>query len=257
MGSAGTLTYYVRAENTLGLKDSTLTVTKEVTEYSEPVTIGYLRENYDDLQETTVTVTATVTVQMGLINTYASYVMDDSGLGIYIFGSAMSGFTRGTVVEITGTLSKYNDAMQIKDITATRVGTGTLPEIREFTCLQISNNFMTYEGTLVKVHGQVTDRADGIGGGSNITIDDGTASLVLRVWDSTNLLSNATADSLLTIGNSVEVLAIGSFYSSAAQLLPAYACDITAWTDGEAGTGQVSLTVAPYPFVPKLGEVLK
>lgn len=260
LGAAGTITYYVRAENSLGLKDSSLVSSKVVTEYVEPGeenTIAYLRDNYDALEETVVTVTATVTVEMGLINTYASYVQDASGRGIYIFGSAMSGFARGSVVEITGTLSKYNDSMQLKDVSATRTGSAELPEISEFSCQQLNNNFMPLEGTLVTVHGQVTDRADGIGGGSNITLDDGTSSLTLRVWDSTNLLSDATADSLMQIGNAIEVKGIVSFYSNAAQLLPAYPEDVTAWTDGEAGTGEVSLTVAPYPFVPQLGEVIK
>ena len=257
LGAEGAFTYYVRAENVLGLKDSTLVSSKTITEYSEPQTIATLRDNYDDLQETTVTVTAIVTVEMGKINTYASYVQDEGGRGIYIFGSAMSGFARGSVVEITGTLSKYNDAMQIKDVTATRTGTAELPPIAELSCQTVNNNFMYYEGTLVTVHGQVIDRADGIGGGSNITIDDGTASLTLRVWDSTNLLSDDTADSLLSTGNLVEVTGIVGFYSSAAQMMPAYAMDISEWTDGEPGTGEVSLTVAPYPFVPKLGEVIK
>jgi hypothetical protein len=147
--------------------------------------------------------------------------------------------------------------MQIKDITASSVGTDSLPTIREFSCAQINNNFMYYEGTLVTVHGQVTDRADGIGGGSNVTLDDGTGSLVLRVWDSTNLWADDTADSLMQVGNLVEVTGIVGFYGSAAQLMPAYPGDIVVWTDGEAGTGEVSLSVAPFPFVPKLGEVIK
>ena len=257
LGAEGTFTYYVRAENTLGLKDSTLVSSKNIVEYTEPQTIAYLRDNYDDLEETVVTVTATVTVEMGLINTYASYVQDDGGRGIYVFGSAMSGFARGTVVEVTGTLSKYNDSMQLKDVTATSMGAAELPPIAELSCQTVNSNFMYYEGTLVTVHGQIIDRADGIGGGSNVTIDDGTASLTLRIWDSTNLLSDATADSLLSSGSLVEVTGIVGFYSSSAQMMPAYAADVVPWTDGEAGTGEVSLTVAPYPFVPQLGEVIK
>ncbi len=115
---------------------------------------------------------------------------------------------------------------------------------------------MQLEGTLVTVHGQVTDRADGIGGGSNVTIDDGTASLTLRIWDSTNLLSDFTADSLLSTGNAIEIKGIVGFYANAAQLMPAYAADVVPWTDGTAGTGNISLTVAPFPFVPKLGEII-
>jgi DNA/RNA endonuclease YhcR with UshA esterase domain len=256
LGSSGTMTFYVRAENTVSLTDSSLVYTKNISEYVEAQTIAYLRDNFEDLQETTVTVTAVVTVEMGRINTYASYVQDDGGRGIYIFGSGMSGFARGTVVEVTGTLSEYNGSLQIKDITAVSRGNSPLPAIAELSCQSANNNFMFYEGTLVTVHGQVTDRADGIGGGSNITIDDGTSALTLRVWDSTGLLSDASADSLLSVGNAVEVKGIMGFYSNAAQLMPAYAADVTAWTDGQSGSGLATLSVAPFPFVPKLGEVI-
>ena len=257
LSSTGTFTYYVRAENTLGLKDSTLVTSETIIPYTETQSIAYFRNNFETLEDTKISVTAVVSVEMGRINTYASYIQDDSNRGIYVFGAAMSGFARGSLVEVKGTLSQYNDSKQIKDITASKIGEVELPPIAEFSCQSISNNFMELEGTLVTVHGQVTDRADGIGGGSNITIDDGTSALTLRVWDSTNLLSDPTADSLLQNGNAVEVTGIVGFFGTAAQLMPAYAEDVKAWTDGEAGTGNVSLTVAPYPFLPQIGETLK
>lgn len=253
---SGTLNYYVRAENSLGLKDSTLVYSKSVSAYTEAQTIRYLRDNFDDLEDTEVTVTAVVTVAAGLINTYTSYVQDNSGRGINVYGGAMSDISRGTQVQITGTLTEYNGIIEIEAASASEQGSAQLPEVQEYSCQALNNNYSELEGTLVKVHGRVTDRADNIGGGSNVTLDDGTASLILRIWDSTNLLLDATADSLLQPGNSVEVTAISSFYSGAAQLLPAYPEDVAPWTEGEAGTGQVQLEVAPYPFVPKLGEVI-
>jgi DNA/RNA endonuclease YhcR with UshA esterase domain len=256
LGASGSLSYYVRAENSLGLKDSTIIYSRTITPYVETQTIRYLRDNYEDLQETVVTATGVVTAQMGRINTYASYIQDSSGRGIYIFGSPMSGIARGTRVSVTGTLSKYNDSMQLKDISVTNLGAAEMPAIQTFSVQALNNNYMELEGTLVNVRGQISARADGIGGGSNITLDDGTGSLTLRVWDSTNLLSDATADSLLRPGNSVEVAAIGSFYSGSAQLLPAYAEDVKAWTEGAPGSGEVTLSVAPFPFVPQLGEVI-
>jgi len=257
LGSSGSLTYYVRAENSLGLKDSSMVYSKNIVTYVAAQTIKDLRDNYDLLEETVVTATGVVTAQMGRINTYASYIQDASGRGIYIFGAAMGGITRGTRVAVTGTLSKYNQSMQIKDISVTNLGPAEMPAIQTLTCRQLNNNYMELEGTMVKVKGQITARADGIGGGSNITIDDGTASLTLRVWDSTNLWGDPTADSLLSVGQLVEVAAIGSFYANAAQLLPAYAEDIVPWVDGAPGEGNVSLTVAPFPFVPQLGEVIQ
>lgn len=255
-GDSGTLSYYVRAENSLGLKDSTIIYSKTIAPYVESQTIKYLRDNYDELEETVVTASGVVTVQMGRINTYASYIQDNSGRGIYVFGSPMSGIARGTRVEVTGTLSKYNESMQLKDISVINLGAGEVPAIQTYSVQALNNNYMELEGTLVKVHGLITARSNGIGGGSNITLDDGTGSLTLRVWDSTGLLSDATADSLLQPGMSVEVAGIGSFYSGAAQLLPAYPEDIAYWTEGEAGSGEVSLSVAPFPFVPHLGEVI-
>ncbi|MDZ7796054.1 MAG: hypothetical protein U5N56_03005 [Candidatus Marinimicrobia bacterium] len=232
---SGTLNYYVRAENSLGLKDSTLVYSKSVSVYTEAQTIRYLRDNFDDLEDTEVTVTAVVTVAAGLINTYTSYVQDNSGRGINVYGGAMGGISRGTQVQITGTLTEYNGIIEIEASSASEQGTVQLPEVQEYSCQALNNNYSELEGTLVKVHGRVTDRADNIGGGSNVTLDDGTASLILRIWDSTNLLLDATADSLLQPGNSVEVTAISSFYSGSAQLLPAYPADIAPWTEGVAG----------------------
>jgi len=257
LGSSGAMTYYVRAENSLGLKDSSMVYSKNIAAYVAAQTIKDLRDNYDLLAETVVTATGVVTAQMGRINTYASYIQDESGRGIYIFGAAMGGITRGTRVAVTGTLSKYNQSMQLKDISVNNLGPGEMPTIQMYTCRQLQNNYMELEGTLVRVKGQITGRADGIGGGSNITIDDGTASLTLRVWDSTNLLNDNTADSLLSVGKLVEVAGIGSFYANAAQLLPAYPGDIVPWVDGAPGEGGVSLTVAPFPFVPQIGEVIQ
>ncbi len=256
LGDSGTLNYYVRAENSLGLKDSTIVYTRSIAPYVESQTIRDIRDNFDDLEDTEVTVNAVVTVSAGLVNTYSSYIQDNSGRGINVYGGAMTGISRGTEVEVTGTLTEYNGVLEIEAASVNELGAAQLPEAQEFSCQALNNNYSELEGTLVKVHGRVTDRADGIGGGSNVTVDDGTASLILRIWDSTNLLLDATADSLLQTGNSVEVVAISSFYSGAAQLLPAYPEDISAWTEGEAGTGQVQLEVAPYPFVPKLGEVI-
>ena len=256
LGDSGTLNYYVRAENSLGLKDSTLTYSKSVSPFTEAQTIRYLRDNFEDLAETDVTVTAVVTVEAGLINTYTSYVQDNSGRGINVYGSAVSGIARGREVQVSGTLTEYNGILEIDASSATDLGPVGLPEVQLYSCQALNSNYSELEGTLVKVHGQITDRADNIGGGSNVTIDDGTASLTLRIWDSTGLLSDATADSLLQPGSAVEVTAISSFYGGAAQLLPAYPEDIVPWTEGEAGTGQVSLSVAPYPFVPRLGEVI-
>lgn len=258
LNSTGAFTYYIRAENNLGRKDSTLMMSETIKLYVKDVDIAYFRDNFETFEETKITVTAMVTVEMGRINTYASYIQDDSNRGIYVFGSAMSGFARGSLVEVTGTLSQYNDSKQIKDITARQVGAvDFLPPFEEFSCQSLNNNFMALEGSYVTVHGQVTDRADGIGGGSNIIIDDGTMALTVRVWDSTNLLSDPTADSLLQKGNAVELKGIVGFFGTAAQLMPAYAEDVKAWTDGDPGTGNVSLTVAPYPFLPQIGETIK
>ena len=264
---AGTLTYYVRAENSLGLKDSTLASSKEVTTYVEAQTIAYLRENFDTYEGQSVTIVGYVTVEGGVTATSSSsgYFQDNSGRGINVFGTGFAGYERGRHLSITGTLIKYtSSSSETIELTfpdggsliVEDLGPDTIPEPQEFTCNQINGYFSELEGTLVKVHGKVVDRANGIGGGSNIILDDGTASLTLRVWDTTNLLSDATADSLLSNGSLVELSGIVGSYNSSAQLMPAYAADVVAWTDGAAGTGNVTLTVAPYPFVPKLGEII-
>ncbi|MCF7833211.1 MAG: lamin tail domain-containing protein [Candidatus Marinimicrobia bacterium] len=270
LGDAGTFTYYVRAENSLGLKDSTLASSKNVTEYIEPndpLTIAFLRENFDTYEGQSVTVNGYVTVEGGVTATSSSsgYLQDNSGRGINVFGAGFAGYERGRHLSITGILIKYISSASVTieltfpdggALIVEDLGPDTIPEPEEFTCKQITGYFSELEGTLVKVHGKVIDRADGIGGGSNITIDDGTAPLTLRVWDTTNLLSDATADSLLSGGSLVELSGIVGSYNGSAQLVPAYAIDVDPWTDGTEGTGNVTLSVAPFPFVPKLGEII-
>ena len=85
-------------------------------------------------------------------------------------------------------------------------------------------------------------------------LEDADGLLTIRIWDTTHLLDDPTADSLLQVGNIVQVFGIASNYNGDGQLLAAYANDVQAYQEGEDSDGGTSLSVAPYPFVPKLGE---
>jgi hypothetical protein len=95
-------------------------------------------------------------------------------------------------------------------------------------------------------------------------IEDETDRTTVRIWNTTGALYNSlgvivneTTDSLLTLGNQVTLRGVVGIYSSAPQILLGYASDVEPYVEGEAGEGKTKITVAPYPFVPKLGEVIK
>ena len=128
-------------------------------------------------------------------------------------------------------------------------------------------NTLKYGYTFVKVWGKVISRSDpfGTNTGANISLQDASGEVTtMRIWNSTNILFNddmdlinLELDSLLQVGQIIEVSGIGGEYSGASQLQPAYASDISEKLEGQTGNFEATLSVSPYPFVPQLGEVIK
>ena len=70
-------------------------------------------------------------------------------------------------------------------------------------------------------------------------------------------LINNELDSLMQVGNVVQVSGIGGEYSGASQIQPAYASDIIEKLEGQTGNFDATLSVSPHPFIPQIGEVIK
>ena len=263
---SGTLIYYARAENAWGLKDSSLTQSVTISDPPEVLTIRDVRDNYDVYNGETVTLRGVMTIGSGKLRTdrLSAYFQDGSGRGINVYRASMIDLPRGTDVEITGEITEFGGVKEIVVSSYNIIGTAPLPEPLNISVEVLRRNPLEYEGTYLRLSGMISSRGDNVGGGSNIDIDDGTGSVTIRIWNSTNVLLNESGiivndelDSLLQVGNMITVNSVGGVYNNNAQLLVGYADNFAPWIEGEDWDAGVSLKIAPYPFVPQAGEVLQ
>ncbi|MCK5520974.1 MAG: OB-fold nucleic acid binding domain-containing protein, partial [Candidatus Marinimicrobia bacterium] len=146
----------------------------------------------------------------------------------------------------------------------------TISTIKSITLLvevaisTIQQNLSDYINKIVNVSGMVISRADNIGGGTNLLLDDGSGTITVRIWNSDEILVGASGlvvnedlDELLQFGNRIKLSATVDEYNGDAQLIPSSAADFSEWVVGSEAEGKLTLDVAPYPFVPQFGEVIK
>jgi hypothetical protein len=196
----------------------------------------------------TVTIEAVVVVGSGITATAwtDAYVQDNSGAGINVYraNEVDPDLVRGNRVRITGTVTEYIaptftiPVTEITDYTISVISTGNpLPAAQMISTSEANNTAL--EGTYVAVEGEVTDFAQGIGGGTNIRVNDGSGECLIRVWDSAGL--NLTG---VSIGKQIQVKGPLDIYQDATQLLLAYQSDLTI-QQTQPGDGSGSATVSP------------
>ena len=92
---------------------------------------------------------------------------------------------QGNLVTITGTVDEYNSVTEIINYSI-QVNATNQP-LPDFLSLSTNNaNDLTYEGTYIYIQGVIVDNYSA-GGGTNISLDDGSGAADIRVWDSANL----------------------------------------------------------------------
>ena len=256
----GTLAYYIVALNTSGLSRTSSIKGLTIADPPPPVTIRTIRDNFSSYSGTIVNLNAVVAIGSGITRTdrTEAYVQDESGYGIVLSASGLlnPALVQGDSINLVGEVSEFNGTKQIINFSTTQLATGRpVPVIRTITSAELAAD--ANQGSFVRVWGAVQSRSDGVGGGSNVGLEDADGLLTVRIWDTTHLLDDPTADSLLQVGNLVQVFGIASQYNGDGQLLAAYASDIQPYQEGEESEGGTSLTVAPYPFVPQLAEKIQ
>ncbi|MFA4840066.1 MAG: lamin tail domain-containing protein [Candidatus Neomarinimicrobiota bacterium] len=266
-----TLYYQVQAEDKTGLISTSNLVAVVIKSPPEALTIAKVRENWSQYKGTSVTLRGVVTIGKDILRTnqISGYFQDYTGKGLNLYETVNASVTlnRGDSIEVTGELDEYNGVYELKNWASSlqTFATGVpISGVTEVLISDIVNDPTKWEGSLVLIKGEVVERADNIGGGSNVTVEDVTGRITVRIWNTTNalfnslgILVNTRTDSLLTVGNRVNIKCIGSVYSSAAQVLLGYADDVSPYSEGEPGAEKTKLKISPYPFVPQLGEVLK
>ena len=256
----GTLAYYIVAVNTSGLSRTSAIKGITIADPPPPVTIQTIRDNFSSYTGTIVNLNVVVAIGSGITRTdrTEAYVQDESGYGIVLSATGLlnPALVQGDSINLVGEVSEYNGTKQIINFSSTSLATGRpVPGIRTITSAEMTAD--ANQGSFVRVWGAVQSRSDGIGGGSNIGLEDADGLVSIRIWDTTHLLDDATADSLLQVGNLVQVFGVASLYNTDGQLLAAYASDIQPYQEGDDSDGGTSLTVAPYPFVPQLAEKIQ
>ena len=265
---SGSLIYYVVAADITGLSETTNLFSLTISVPPEPpqeLTIADLINNISDYVGEQIEIDGVVTVSAGKLRTTftEAFLQDESEKGIILYNSSLdTSFHRGDSVIVTAEVDEFDGKPELiySNIQILK-GNAKIPTVE----LSISEfNTLEYNYTFVKIWGKITERSDpyGTNAGANITIQDesGEQSIV-RIWASTGVLHNdsfelvnESLDSLLQVGTMIEVSGIGGSYSGTSQLQPAYASDIYEKLEGTSGDFEIYLKVAPYPFVPQLGE---
>lgn len=200
----------------------------QVTE--APVSIADIQQNTSNYLNREVRVRGWVVIGAGTLanDRTSAYIADESGAGINIYksGSVDANLVRGNYVEIVGTVYDYFrpgesiPTTEIINYSVTVLAENQkLPDPLELTTSAARN--VDLEGYWVQVEGVINDLASGIGGGTNITLNDGSGDVTVRVWDATGINLD-----FFDVGDTVIVQGPVGIFSGATQLLPGYQEDI-------------------------------
>ena len=266
--TSGNLIYSVVAEDINGLKDSTSKVSVNILEPPEDLNIANLLADLDSYVGQIIEIDGVVTVPAGRLRTNftEAFLQDESGKGIILYSSELdTSFTRGDSVLVTAEVDEFDGKPELIYSNIDILKRNAQVPVEEMTVSEF--NSLQYNYTFVKIWGKIISRSDpfGTNTGANISIQDASGEVTtMRIWNSTNILFdsgneliNLSLDSLLQVGQIIEVSGIGGEYSGASQIQPAYASDIVEKLEGQTGNFTASLSVSPHPFVPQLGEVIK
>jgi len=264
-----TLDYYIVAEDASGLKDSTLINSVTIQEPPEVLTVRTIRENWADWNGETVTLNGVMSIGANVLRTdrTSAYMQDQSGSGLNLFDYNITDLAQGDSIEVTGMLEEYLGTIELTGWGSSYTliaNSKPIPSVQEIPISALNDAPTYWEGSYFQINGTVAERADNVGGGSNIIIEDVTGRTTVRLWNSTNVLYNSLGqlvdtylDSLIQVGTMVFVRGVGSLYNSSPQVLLGYASDIGPYVPGEPGDERTIISAAPYPFVPQFGEVIK
>lgn len=194
-----------------------------VVQVANEITIKKIIENFDDYNGQIVTFEAVVAIGAGVTRTDRTdtYIQDASERGINLSdaGTNFPDLVRGNRIRITGEVSEYQGDPQIKNFSTNVISTGNaVPGVQIMSVAEASD--LSIKGTMVETVGIIRDIFT-IGGGTNITINDGSNSVVIRAWETTGI-----DISRFNIGDTLGVRAVIDEYENAPQLLVGYEDDL-------------------------------
>lgn len=188
-----------------------------------PLTIAEIQDNFAEYNGKTVTISGVVTIGAGVTRSdhTDAFIQDESGRGInlFYFNQIFAELQRGNRVRVTGKVSEYQGSTQIGNFSVELLSTGNaIPGIRRLTTQQAGN--LDLEGTMIETAGIIND-IFAVGGGTNITINDGSGNIQMRIWDVSGVNLSG-----LSLGDTLGVRGVIDIYNNNPQLLVAYQDDL-------------------------------
>jgi len=204
---------------------------------------------------TTVTVEGVVTIGAGVLDTSMTkaYIQDSSGRGIQLFDYDVTDayrrdIRRGNLLRLTGDVEDYQGTTEIKEFSYELLDTNqVLPEPYSLSCSGAAS--ADWDGTLISLTGKIAEIYE-VGGGTNVTIQDATGDIKLRIWETTGIELDTFA-----VGDSITVMGVGNFYFTGEeyQVLVAYEEDIVKHiVSAGVPPEEVFLTIPDAVFVPSI-----
>ena len=189
-----------------------------------------IQENFGIYDGQIVSVVGIVTIGDSLL--YPSktkfYIQDQSGRGIQIYNDPPLDYVynRGDSIEVTGTVTQYNDDVEITDPTITLLGTDSeLPESHTIT----GNEGLTMNGTWANATGILSDYWHYQNGSTEftaITIETPEGSEIQTMFWNSAVPSIELTEYEDMVGEEFSILGIISFYDGDVQLTCGYDSDI-------------------------------
>ncbi|MCB9068570.1 MAG: lamin tail domain-containing protein [Calditrichae bacterium] len=209
--------------------------------------IATIQDNVSFFDGQQVTIEGVVTLGASVIITTRldAYIQDESGKGINLFNFdppvASQNIDRFKKLRVSGTVTEFSGVTEITDFTTTLMAENAPLPAARFVRSGLANE-VAYEGTYTRVVGEVEDLATGVGGGTNITLRDEQGTVLVRVWDTTELNISG-----FSIGDTISVQGVADVFNNTVQIVPGYQDEIiipgkTARADG-SGLVQVPVNV--------------
>jgi len=188
--------------------------------------IADIQANHELYEGQTVTVFGIVTIGVNQIQTGMTnaYMQDESGKGINIFNfDELDDIVRGNLIELTGTVTQYQETTEITDFANSYEVIATDQEIPIIPMtIEEMQDWDTWEGTMISISGTLKEEPYYAGGGFNLNIiDEEGYETTVRVWDTTGIdVSN------MTTGIPIIAHGIVDSYAGDSQLVPGYQEDV-------------------------------
>ncbi len=130
---------------------------------------------------------------------------------------------QGQGIAVTGTVSLYRDTPQLVPASVADIHLSAAPQAPVVAQRALNTLFASDQGTWVQVEGQVV-LLEGLKGGMKATLDDGTAQVLLLLWDSVySALDDPTA---LDVGADVHIQGEVQVYKGDLEIVPETAADV-------------------------------